>query len=119
MTTKGKSPEALLDLVAETMKSEILPALPPDKRYAAAMVSNAIDIARRGIAAEEEAAGFLLLDRFYTDGDGTLAQLAADFRTGAISDARHPDLRQHLKAHLITELKVRNPRFLTSRGVKT
>lgn len=119
MTTKGKSPEALLELAAEMLKSDILPSLPPEKRYAAAMVSNAIDIARRGIAAEEEAAGFLLLDTFYTDGDGTLAQLAADFRTGAISDARHSDLRQRLRAHLITELKVRNPRFLASRGVKT
>jgi hypothetical protein len=111
--------EALLDLVAEAFKAEIAPSLPPEKRYLAAMIGNALDISRRDMALAEEALAFQLLDHFYEDGDGTLAQLARDIRTRKISDTTHPDLRLRLKAHLANELKVRNPRFLASRGAKS
>ncbi|MGE0768316.1 MAG: DUF6285 domain-containing protein [Hyphomicrobiaceae bacterium] len=110
--------QALLDLVAEAFKTEIGPALPPDKRYLAAMLGNAIEISRRELAVEEEALAFRLLDYVYDDGDGTLPQLARDIRSGAVNDATHPELRARLKAHLVDELKVRNPRFLSGRGVK-
>ena len=116
--SKGKDPEALLALAAETLKAEIAPALPPEKRYAAAMVANALEIAARAAAVEEEAQAFELLDPFYEDGDGTLADLARDIRAGKISDESHPELRRRLRAHVVRELKVRNPRFLASRGVK-
>ena len=36
--------------VYETYRDEILPALPPDKRYVGAMVANALDIAARSLA---------------------------------------------------------------------
>lgn len=111
--------EALLDLVAEAFKTEIATALPPDKRYLAAMVGNAIEISRRELAVEEEALSFRLLDYVYDDGDGTLPQLARDIRSGAVNDATHPELRARLKAHVLEELKVRNPRFLVTRNVKT
>lgn len=111
--------EALLDLVAEAFKSEIAPALPADKRYLAAMIGNAIEISRRELAVEEEALAFRLLDYVYDDGDGTVAQLARDIRSGAVNDATHPELRARLKAHVADELKVRNPRFLTGRGSKS
>lgn len=110
--------EALLDLVAEAFKVEIAPSLPADKRYLAAMIGNALDIARREMAVEEEALAFQLLDHFYDDGDGTMQELARDIRSGAVSDKTNPDLRARLKAHLASELKVRNPRFLGGRGVK-
>lgn len=110
--------EALLDLIAEAFKAEIAPALPPEKRYLAAMIGNALDISRREMAVEEEALVFRLLDHFYEDGDGSLAGLARDIRSRAISDATHPELRARLKAHLAEELKVRNPRFLAARGSK-
>lgn len=118
MSHKKLGAEALVDLVQETFKAEIGPALPPEKRYLAAMIGNALDIARREMAVEEEALGFQLLDAFYDDGDGTMAQLAKDIRAGTISDASHGDLRKRLKANLANELKVRNPRFLASRGFK-
>ncbi len=118
MTAKGKAPEDLISLSIEMVRAELVPALPADKRYAAAMITNALEIARREILAAEEAAQLELLDHFYEDGDGTMAQLAADIRKGDIGDAKHKDLRRRLRAHLIAELKVRNPRFLTSRGVK-
>lgn len=110
--------EALLDLVAEAFKGEVAPALPPEKRYLAAMIGNALDIARRELAQEEEALAFQLLDHFYDDGDGTMQQLARDIRSGAIGDATHGDLRARLKAHLANELRVRNPRLLSARVQK-
>lgn len=118
MMAKGKGSQDLLDLVAETLKAEIAPALPPDKRYALAMAANAIEIAARDIRAADEAAETVLLDAFYEDGDGTLADLARDIRSGRISGRTHPELRKRLRANLVAELKVRNPRFLKSRGVK-
>jgi hypothetical protein len=110
--------EALLDLVAEAFKGEIAPALAADKRYLAAMIGNALDIARREMAVEEEALAFQLLDHFYDDGDGTMQDLAREIRSGTVSDKTHADLRARLKAHLANELKVRNPRFLSGRGAK-
>ncbi len=118
MTAKGKAPEDLLALAIETLKNELAPSLPAEKRYAAAMVVNALEIARRDLLAGEEAEQLQLLDAFYEDGDGTLQQLAADIRSGEVNEAKHNDLRRRLRSHLITELKVRNPRFLASRGVK-
>ena len=110
--------ETLLDLVAEAFKSEIAPALPAEKRYLAAMIANAIEVSRRAVAVEDEALAFQLLDAVYEDGDGTLAQLARDIRSGVVNDATHPELRARLKSHLANELKVRNPRFLASRAAK-
>ena len=118
MSARGKGAEALLDLAIETLKAEINPALPADKRYAAAMIANALEIARREVEAAEDAQEFVLLDTFYEDGDGTLKQLASDIRKGEIGEDANPDMRQRLRMHLIAELKIRNPRFLASRGVK-
>lgn len=118
MSARGKDASALIDLAIETLKAEITPALPPEKRYAAAMVANALEIARREIDTAEDAAELALLDAFYEDGDGTLGQLAKDLRAGEFSDKTHPDIAQRLTAHLVAELKVRNPRALQARGAK-
>ena len=118
MAARGKGADALLALAVETLKAEIAPALPAEKRYAAAMVANALEIARREVEAAEEGQEFVLLDGFYEDGDGTLKQLAADIRSGQIAEDANPGMRGRLRAHLIAELKIRNPRFLQSRGVK-
>lgn len=118
MTHARLDANALLDLAIETLKSELAPVLPADKRYAAAMLGNALDIARREIAGESETADFALLDAVYPDGDGTMEQLAKDIRAGQVSARTHPDLPKLIRAQLIAELKVRNPRFLKSRGVK-
>lgn len=118
MIAKGKAPEDLLDLAIETLKAEIGPTLAADKRYAMAMVTNALEIARRDVLVADEAAELQLLDAVYEDGDGTLRQLAADIRSDAVNETTHAGLRRRLRAHLIAELKVRNPRFLVSRGVK-
>lgn len=111
--------EALLDLVTESLKTEIGAAVPADKRYLVAMLANAVDIARRELQGEAEAAEFALLDYIYDDGDGTLVRLAADIRKGAVDDEKFPELRQRLREQVIAELSVRNPRFLKSTGIKT
>jgi hypothetical protein len=119
MSHKRLDAEALLDLVVEAFRSEIAPCLPADKRYLAAMMTNALEICRRELAVEDEALAFQLLDRFYEDGDGSMAELSRDIRSGEINDQTHPDLISRLEAHLSRELDVRNPGFLASRTRKS
>ena len=115
---KRLNAETLIALAAETLKAEIVPGLAPDKRYAAAMIANALDIARREITTTDEAPMFALLDSVYDDGDGTPQQLSLDIRSGKVSEATNPGLREKLRAIVVAELKVKNPRFLRSRGLK-
>ena len=116
--SKKLTPETLIALAAETLKAEIVPGLSPEKRYAAAMIANALDIARREITTTDEGPLWAILDTAYDDGDGTPVQLATDIRAGKITEATHPGLAAKLRNVLIAELKVRNPRFLRSRGLK-
>lgn len=118
MSSGKLGPDALLDLAIDMLKTDIAPVLPAEKRYASAMIVNALEIARRAIAGEDEIADFALLDAIYDDGDGTMKRLATDIRAGQVDTKNHPDLLQMLKAQLISELKVRNPRALKSRGNK-
>ncbi len=115
---KRLNAETLIALATETLKAEIVPDLPAEKRYAAAMIANALDIARREITTADEAPLWAILDSVYDDGDGTPQQLAADIRAGKIGEKTHPGLGAKLRNVLIAELKVRNPRFLRSRGLK-
>ena len=114
---KRISAESLIELAAETLRSEIAPTLPAEKRYLAAMIGNALEIARREIITDGETAAWTLLDTLYPDGDGTAARLAADIRHGKFSDRTHADLRKNLRAILVSELKIRNPKFLSTRGI--
>lgn len=119
MTHQKLDADALLDLVAETLRNELTPALSSEHRYAAAMMGNALDIARRELAGEAEAAEFALLDAIYDDGDGTMQRLAKDIRARKVSARTHPSLPKLLRAQVIAELKVRNPRLLKSRNIKS
>jgi hypothetical protein len=112
-------PEALLDLVAQTIRDDLLPGLPPDKRYLGAMLTNAVEIARRGLDDQYDAAQWALLDTIYDDGEGSLRQLARDIRKGAVSKTTHPDLADRFMRLVTAELAVVNPRFLATRGVKS
>jgi Domain of unknown function (DUF6285) len=115
---KRLSAETLIALATETLKAELVPHLPADQRYTAAMIANALDIARREITTADEAPLWAILDQVYDDGDGDPKQLAADLRAGTVSEATHPGLGAKLRAVVVAELKVRNPRFLRSRGLK-
>jgi hypothetical protein len=115
MAGKRISAETLIELAIATLEAELAPALPAEKRYTAAMLANALGIARREILTDGESAQWKLLDALYDDGEGTLGQLAADIRTGRISDRTHPDIASRLGAFVVAELEIRNPRFLKSR----
>lgn len=117
MTAHRIDADALLDLATELLRAEVLPALGPEQRYAGAMIANALDIARRGLAEEVEAAEWALLDGLYEEGEGSMAQLARDIRAGTLPEGKAAGLADALRTLLIAELRVRNPRFLGSRGV--
>ena len=117
MTTRRVDPDALLDLAIDTLRADVLPSLPPEQRYAGAMIANALEIARRGLPGEAEAAEWVLLDDLYDDGEGSLAQLARDIREGSLPQGKIGGLAQSLRTLLIAELRVTNPKFLRSRGI--
>lgn len=118
MTSRRISAETLIQLVVETLRQDIQPTLAKEQRYAMAMALNALEIARRDILADGETPLWDLLDTVYPDGDGTAQQLATDIRSGAVAPDQPPDLQDQLKQILIAELRVRNPRFLKSRGIE-
>lgn len=115
MTNRRITPESLIELAARTLRSELAPKLERDGRYQAAMIANALDIARRAIMIDGEEARFALLDKVYDDGEGSLDDLARDIRAGKVNAATHPDLHGMLRRLLIEEIEVRNPRFLDGR----
>jgi hypothetical protein len=117
MTTRRVDPDALLDLAIETLRGDVLDALPSEQRYAGAMIANALEIARRGLPGEVEAAEWVLLDDLYDDGEGSIAQLARDIRAGSLPQGKMTGLAQSLRSLLIAELRVTNPKFLAARGI--
>lgn len=101
---------ALLEIARATFEDEIRPGLDKDKRYAGAMVANALGVAERRLThADPEAA---LVARF---GAENLSGLAAAIRDCEISSASHSTLAQELLDHVRAELAITNPRFLASR----
>lgn len=117
-TARRVSAETLIQLASDLLRDDIGPSLPPEKRYALAMIQNALSIARRDILTDGETPLWDLLDTVYPDGDGTAAKLAQDIRNGEVEPDRPPDLREQLKQVLIAELRIKNPRFLKSRGIE-
>ncbi len=117
MTDARVTPDALLALAIEMLQAEVLPALPPEQRYAGAMIANALAIARRGLPGEAEAEEWTLLDKLYDDGEGSLRQLALDIRDGSLPKSKTAGLATALRSLLIAELRVTNPKFLASRGI--
>ena len=116
MAVKRIAAESLIDLAIATLRSEVQPALASEQRYTVAMIANALEIARREIVTDGEAEHWNLLDSIYPEAEGTMKQLAADIRSGKVSSKTQPDLGAKLRAVVIEELKIRNPRFLKARS---
>ncbi|HUS95565.1 MAG TPA: DUF6285 domain-containing protein [Hyphomicrobiaceae bacterium] len=110
------SAESLIELAAATLRTEVQPSVNPKARYALAMTLRALDVARREILADSEAAQWQLLDHVYDDGEGTMDMLSADIRSGKVDDKSHPELRARLEHLLIGELEIRNPQVIKSRS---
>jgi hypothetical protein len=109
---KRISADTLLELSLATLRNDIEPHLPADKRFALEMVANAIEISRRELAADTESPLWELLDELYEPGEGSPKQLATDIRSGTVSETKTPGLGARLLKMLEAELAVRNPKFL-------
>ena len=94
-------------------RDEILPTVPAEKRYLAAMIGNALEIAGRDLDDGIKRAGTELLDAVLPG--GTIPGLAIAIRENHVSDATHPNLRRHLLDFLEAELAIQNPKFLAAR----
>lgn len=103
----------LIDIAIATYREEILPDLPPHKRYVGAMIANAAEIARRRLASEDPARSLLAF--IYGTEPAHLARLARDIRTGQVSEASHAALAPALLRYLQAELEITNPKFLERR----
>jgi hypothetical protein len=117
MTIDDYRHHALLAIAIATLRKELLPALPADKRYTGAMVANALEIAARDVDAsldEARAELFGALDRRFAHDTPLIAQC---IRSGDFPLDGQP-LLALLKRDLEAELSVRNPRFLVSRGAE-
>lgn len=106
---------AMAELARESLLAELLPHLPPEKRYAALMIANALGIASRElgagaarIAAEAEDHRRLL------GRDGTPAELrrtlAMAIRGGEFDD--DPALVEALRREVAAALAIANPKYL-------
>lgn len=118
MRVKRLSADTLIEVALEALKRDVLADASPEKRYAGAMIASALETARREISWDGETVQWTLLDKLYDDGEGTLEQLARDIRAGKIDETKHPGLGQQLRQLVIDRLRITNPRFLESRGVK-
>ena len=112
---KRISADALIELAIATLKAELMPQLPAEQRYEAAMVINALEIARREYKTEGDTPLWPLLDELYDDGEGDPKRLALDIRLGTVSETENPGLGDKLLAIVGNELAIRNPRFLAQR----
>ena len=112
---KRISADTLLELAIVALRTDLAPHLPADKRYEAAMLGNALEIARREMKSDGETPLWKLLDTLYDDGEGSPRQLALDIRAGTVSETTTPGLGDTLLAIVANELEIRNPKFLASR----
>lgn len=114
MAIKRIAAETLIELAIGTIRAELSSGGDGDRKYAAAMVVNALEIARREILSDGDSAQWTLLDTVYNDGEGSMRQLATDIRSASINETDNPGLGVKLLAIIDAELAVRNPRFLAS-----
>ena len=114
MASANDTSQALLDIAFKTYRDEILGELAGSKRYTGAMVANAMEIAKRGMAASDPADA--LLARLYADGSIDLRELADGIRADRITEETNPGLLDALLDYVTKQLEVINPRFLERRS---
>ena len=110
MSDTLKQAEALLTIALETYAQELVPELPPEKRYTGAMVASALGIAQRRLSNPDP--GDALLESLDAQ---NLKALAKALRSGEMSDASRPGLADELLKYLEAELAITNPKFLERR----
>ena len=95
-------------------KAEIEPGATPDKRYMAAMIRNALEIALRDFEAGSTDPYQPILDLIGDNKISTNTDLAAALRSIKITLNSHPELLNALINASRNELKVSNPHALKS-----
>jgi hypothetical protein len=110
MSDAMKQAEALVAIALDTYTEEIAPELPSAKRYAGAMVANALGIAQRRLASPHPGDALVV-----SLGAESLESLAEALRSGKVTTASHPELVETLLKYLEAELAITNPKFLERR----
>lgn len=120
----------LLAIAREAFSTEVLPALPENRRYTGLMIANAMAIARREIEAGEaplraeyERLVTLLGEPAGTPGAGMLAPSVADYnrrlaeriRAGRFDHEGRAALLAHLRRTTEARLAISNPKALQDR----
>lgn len=121
MSWLDSAPE-LLEITGTALRTELLPALPPERRYQGAMVGNALAISLRALrlgaaASEAEREGLLGLLGDQESGLGALrARLCREIRAGLHDGERSAALRAHLREAVRQRLAISNPEHLARYG---
>jgi hypothetical protein len=107
----------LLATALAALREEVLPALPPERRYAALMIANALAMAEREFSATE--AGIPSAAALYQDAAGLMPEqfeerLAADIEAGAFDESgpRRSSAFEAIKAINAARLAITNPKRL-------
>lgn len=114
MNDAMKQAEALVNIALETYQQEIAPDLASPRRYAGAMVANALGIALRRLGSPDP--GDILVEKLEAE---SLQSIAAALRKGDISLTTNPDLQDILLLYLEAKLAITNPKFLERRKETT
>lgn len=114
MASPNHRSQALIDIAFKTYRDEILGELTGSKRYTGAMVANAMEIARRGIAAGDPAD--TLLANLFANGSTDLRELADGIRSGRFTEETNPGLLDALLDYVTEQLEITNPRFFERRS---
>jgi hypothetical protein len=111
----------LLDTARDSLRNEVQPAVPPELRYPAAMVANAMAIAARGLAigGEIEARQRTTLAALYGESRAlSLGQLerrlARELRAGGFDQEREERIRAALIACVLARLELSNPEYAST-----
>ena len=110
MSDAMKQAGALVSIALDTYAQEIAPELPPAKRYAGAMVANALGIAWRRLS-NPDPAGALVESL----GATSIEALVRSIRSDEMADASDKTLPAKLLDYVEAELAITNPKFLDRR----
>jgi hypothetical protein len=106
----------LVTIALQTFRDSILPAVPPERRFEALMIANALSIAERELAAEPDAALAAAISGLIGETgelEALAPQLCAAIDAGAFdAPERQADLRKSLWELTRARLSVSNPRLL-------
>ncbi|MFD1627730.1 DUF6285 domain-containing protein [Azospirillum griseum] len=116
----------LLELAAATLRRDVLPHLPPEGRYAALMVSNALAMAERELRGLDDSGRAMLLalvplcgadadpsltgEELATRVDALQHRLCIEIATGAFDGDGQDLLMDALEAIVRARLSIANPR---------